>query len=110
MERLAVGDIVVTIFPFSDLKGHKKRPALILAKAEFGKLITCQITSKPYSSKTAVKLIKLDFLEGSLPITSFIRPDKLFTAESSIILRRAGRIKKDKLDKALLILQKLFKN
>lgn len=108
MERFEVGDIVLVLFPFSDLRGQKLRPALVLAEAEFNNVILCQITSKPYSSKTAIKLTASEFTEGNLPITSYIRPDKLFTAESSIIQKVAGKLNKKKKRSVLTVMRKIF--
>jgi mRNA interferase MazF len=101
MEKFTVGNVVLVAFPFSNLKGHKIRPALVLAIVEFDNLILCQITSKPYSSKTAIKLEKSDFESGSLPIVSFIRPDKLFTADKTIIREVAGKLS-PKIEKVVL--------
>ena len=39
------GDIVVLNFPFSDLSGTKRRPALVLADLAGNDIILCQITS-----------------------------------------------------------------
>ncbi len=36
---LVVGSVVLVTFPFSDLKGQKVRPALVLANVEFDNLI-----------------------------------------------------------------------
>lgn len=93
MEKFAVGSIVLVTFPFSNLKGKKIRPALVLARVEFDNLVLCQITSKPYSSKTAIPIELSDFAEGSLPVVSFVRPDKLFTADISIVKNTAGKLK-----------------
>ncbi|MBI2314961.1 type II toxin-antitoxin system PemK/MazF family toxin [Candidatus Daviesbacteria bacterium] len=92
MGKFAVGSVVLVNFPFSNLKGQKIRPALVLAQVEFDNLILCQITSKPYSSKTAIKVKQSDFTGGGLPVVSFARPDKLFTADSSIIKNTAGEL------------------
>lgn len=92
MVKFAVGEVVLVSFPFSNLQGQKIRPALVLAKAEQGDLILCQITSNPYSSKLAIKIDQNSFEQGQLPITSYIRPNKLFTANSSIIKKSAGRL------------------
>ena len=92
MEKFAVGSIVLVSFPFSNLKGKKIRPALVLAQVEFENLILCQITSNPYSSNSAIKIEFADFEEGKLPITSYVRPDKLFTADTSIIESTAGKL------------------
>lgn len=85
MGKFAVGEVVLVLFPFSNLRGQKIKQALVLAKAELGDLILCQITSKPYSSKRAIRIKSEDFKKGSLPVVSYVRPNKLFTANSSII-------------------------
>ncbi len=90
MGKFAVGSVVLVAFPFSDLRNVKVRPALVLAQAEFGNLILCQITSKPYSSKKAVRIVLADFATGGLPIVSYVRPDKLFTADTTIIKNTVG--------------------
>ena len=92
MGKFAVGTIVLVTFPFSNLKGQKVRPALVLANVGFDNLILCQITSKPYTSKIAISLKSADFAKGSLPIASFVRPDKLFTADTTIIKKAVGQL------------------
>lgn len=108
MEKLTVGNVVLVAFPFSNLKGKKIRPALILAHVEFDNLILCQITSRPYSSKTAIRVEHADFAKGRLPLTSFIRPDKLFTADASIIKSIAGKLSKKTTDSILQRVRNLF--
>lgn len=108
MAKFAVGTIVSVLFPFSNLKGNKIRPALVLANSEFDNLILCQITSKHYSSKTAIRIEKNDFDEGNLPIASFVRPDKLFTADTSIVKNTLGKLKAKKRNKILQRVRKLF--
>lgn len=108
MEKFAIGSVVLVSFPFSNLKGKKIRPALVLSKVEFGNLILCQITSKSYSSKTAISIEQSDFVEGILPLKSFARPDKLFTANTSIIRRKAGELKASKIKEILQRVRKLF--
>ena len=46
MERFVKGDIVVLNFPFTDLTGYKKRPALVVSTLSGNDFILCQITSK----------------------------------------------------------------
>ena len=106
--KFTVGDIVLVNFPFSNLKGQKVRPALVLALSEFGNLILCQITSKPYTSKTSIQLNSSDFKSGSLPIVSFVRPDKLFTADETIIKGTAGKLQKQSKNKILKKVRSLF--
>lgn len=92
MGKFAVGSVVSVTFPFSNLKGQKVRPALVLANVEFGNLILCQITSKSYTSKIAICIKSEDFDKGNLPVTSYVRPDKLFTADTTIIKDIAGQL------------------
>ncbi len=98
MEKLTVGSVVLVSFPFSNLKGRKIRPALVLAQVEFNNLILCQITSKSYSSKTAISIEHSDFEEGMLPLKSFVRPGKLFTADRSILKSNAGMLKSNQIN------------
>ncbi len=92
MGKFAVGSVVLVMFPFSNLKGQKVRPALVLANVEFDNLILCQITSKPYISKIAISIKSTNFRKGGLPVESFVRPDKLFTADATIIKNTVGQL------------------
>ena len=92
MGKFTVGSVVLVTFPFSNLKGQKLRPALVLAKVEFNNLILCQITSKPYTSKISIRLKPTDFATGGLPVISYVRPDKLFTADATIIKKTIGKL------------------
>ena len=108
MEKFTIGSVVLVSFPFSNLKGKKIRPALVLAQVEFDNLILCQITSKSYSSKTAISIEQFDFAEGTLPLKSFVRPDKLFTADMSILKGKAGELTSSKRRTILQKVRKLF--
>lgn len=108
MEKFTVGTIVLVTFPFSNLKGQKVRPALVLANVDFGNLILCQITSKSYSSKTAMAIKQSDFSKGQLPIVSYARPDKLFTADKAIIKSIAGRLTEKRIQSILKKVRRMF--
>ena len=108
MEKFVAGAIVSVLFPFSNLKGKKVRPAMVLTNVEFDNLILCQITSRPYSSKTAIRIEESDFANGKLPVVSFVRPDKLFTADISIIKASLGKLNIKKRDKILQSVRELF--
>ncbi|MDZ4719669.1 MAG: type II toxin-antitoxin system PemK/MazF family toxin [Roseiflexaceae bacterium] len=97
MGAFVKGDIVVAYFPFSDLSDAKKRPALVLASLRGNDVILCQITSQTVRDSDAIVLDQADFIDGGLRQTSNIRPNRLFTAEDSIILYRAGAIRIQKL-------------
>jgi mRNA interferase MazF len=91
----AVGLVVLVPFPFSDLTQAKLRPAVVLADASRDDWILCQVTSNPYSDPQAITLADSDFRTGSLRVTSFARPGKLFTANSSLLVRQVGSLKNE---------------
>ncbi len=95
MGVFTVGDVVLIPFPYADFTRYKKRPVLVIGQAEFNNLILCQITSKATTSKRAIKLSSADFLKGGLNAESYIRPDKLFTVEQSIIEAKLGTLKNE---------------
>ena len=108
MGKFTVGSVVLVTFPFSNLKGQKLRPALVLANVEFNNLILCQITSKPYTSKISIILKPTDFATGGLPVVSYVRPDKLFTADSAIIKKTVGQLTPATKDTVLKNVSALF--
>ncbi len=89
----AIGRVVLVPFPFSDLSQAKLRPAVVLADADREDWILCQITSNPYGDPRAVALADTDFRTGSLRVMSYVRPGKLFTANSSLMMTQVGSLK-----------------
>jgi mRNA interferase MazF len=96
--KFVKGDVVVIPFPFSDLSQSKRRPALVLTSLEGDDAVLCQITSKNIADRYAIPVDDSDFESGDLKQPSNIRPNRLFTADTHIILYRVGTIKKDKLN------------
>ena len=101
MARLIKGDVVVVPFPFSDLTQSKKRPALVISVLEGDDLILCQITSQLIKDNYSILIDDNDFKEGSLKQQSNLRPNRIFTADSHIVLYRVGNLKSDKLNKII---------
>ncbi len=94
------GDVVVVPFPFSDLSGSKRRPALVLAELKGSDVILCQITTRARAGY-AIALEAGDFASGGLLHDSEARPDKLFTADRDLILSVVGRLKLAKLSEVV---------
>ena len=109
MAKFIKGDVVVIPFPFSDLSQSKRRPALIIAPLEGDDAILCQITSKTIKDIYSISIDDSDFDAGSLKQSGNIRPNRLFTADSHIILYRAGHIKNDKLNQVIEKLVEIIK-
>ncbi len=98
MGRFIKGDVVIVDFPFSDLSGVKKRPALVISQLNRDDAIVCQITTKNSSDGYSIQLDASDFMTGSLKHPSNIRPNRLFTVDTNIISGTAGRIKPAKIE------------
>ena len=97
METSLKGSVVIVRFPFSDLTGSKKRPALIIADWGGDDVILAQITSIAHKDVFAVILNDPDFSNGSLNKESFIHPNKLFTADRATFLNSIGTLSKVKM-------------
>ena len=92
----SVGSVVLVRFPFSDLSASKLRPAVVLAGVDRDDWILCQITSNPYADTRAVEIGDSDFASGNLMRTSYARPGKLFSANTSLMQRVAGDLTQSK--------------
>ena len=110
MERFIKGDRVVIPFPFSDLTGTKRRPVLVITNLKGEDLILCQITSKRVKDEYAITITEEDFEEGGLKQESNVRPNKIFTADVSIILYKVGRLKREKVEKIIETIVEIIKN
>jgi mRNA interferase MazF len=99
--RFIKGDVVVVPFPFSDLTQSKKRPALVISVLEGDDLILCQITSQLIKDNYSILIDDKDFKEGSLKQQSNLRPNRIFTADSHVVLYRVGNLKSDKLNEII---------
>lgn len=101
MARFVKSDIVVVSFPFSDFTQSKRRPALVLAELSGDDRILCQITSQNICDKYSIEIVNEDFEYGSLRQKSNIRPNRIFTCDSRIILYQVGCLKLDRVNEAI---------
>jgi len=110
MEGLVKGDVVIMLFPFSDLSSSRKRPAVVVANLTGDDYILAQITSvEVRKDEYAITLEVKDFRQGRLPVSSLIRPNKLFTADKSIISTKVGTLKDEKIKEVQERLVNIFK-
>jgi len=108
MGKPVIGEVVVFPFPQTNLQSGKRRPALVVADLKGDDLILCQITSQARSDGYSVPLTAADFERGRLVRDSFIRPNRLFTVEQSVILYAAGKVKPEKLNEIRAKIRGLF--
>ena len=91
------GDIILIMFPFSNLKDYKVRPAILISGNNMAHLEDkwfCPITSKPGQGK-----IKLEgfVTRGHLDKESFAKPTVVATINQSRIIKQIGKIAPEKL-------------
>ena len=108
MGKPVAGDVVVVPFPQTDLKPRKLRPALTLVDLPGDDLILCQITTQSRHDGFSISLDHADFSNGQLPLASFIRVNRVFTVDQSVIVRTAGSVNQAKLQGVLAAVRKVF--
>ena len=109
MAAPSIGTVILIPFPFSDLSNSKLRPAVVLANAERGDFVLCQVTSKSYADRRAIELTNASFSSGSLLITSYARPAKLFTANQTLIKSEVGKLTDAAFEEIINAVVKLMK-
>jgi mRNA interferase MazF len=109
MEKPLKGEVIVIPFPFTNMNAAKRRPALVLANIRGDDVITCPISSQARGADYAIPLEDSDFSKGKLPLASFIRPNVLFTADKSLIEKKIGALKKNKIDEVIEQVCKILK-
>lgn len=90
------GDIVLIPFPFTNLKGFKKRPAVILYNDDIDIVVTFITTKLKWSELTDVMLEPDD--DNRLKKTSLIRTNKLATLDTELVIGKLGELSQPKLN------------
>ena len=70
---------------------------MVVASLTGDDVLVCQITSKTVSDPYGIAVSGADFAFGKLHQDSNIRPNRLFTADSAIVLYRAGKLTTNKM-------------
>ncbi len=108
MGKPVAGEVVVLPFPQTDLQAGKRRPALVVVDLTGDDLILCQITSQSRRDSYSIPLSTTNFERGHLNVDSFIRTNRLFTVEQSVILYSAAKVKPSKLSEVRAKIRELF--
>ena len=98
MGAFVKGDVVVVLFPFSDLSSAKKRPAVVVADLPGNDVVLCMVTGQAVRDSNAIALEDTDFDSGSLQKPSNIRPNRLFTADGTLVDYRVGVLSPSKIN------------
>jgi mRNA interferase MazF len=96
MTTFEPGAVVLVRFPFTDLTGSKKRPALVVSSLEHQKtgrdVIVAAITGQGIEDPRAFDHIVQDWASCGLIAPSKVRCGKLVTLERSMVRRTLGRM------------------
>ncbi len=92
------GDIILLSFPFTDLKGTKIRPALILVVSDLDVIVAFITTQFKWKNPYDV-LLEPNDLNG-LKKTSLLRLSKITTIDKDLILGKLGEL--DSLDMQII--------
>jgi mRNA interferase MazF len=65
-------------------------------------------SSCPFRRGYSIALVKDDFARGKLAVDSFIRPNRLFTVEQSVVVYTAGQVLDAKLAETLAKIRGIF--
>ena len=99
------GDLVLIVFPFSDLKGVKVRPAVVISSDKYNQksqdalfmLISSNVVN-PRSTDYFITNTHLDFKNTGLKQSSLVKVDKIVSLLQSISKRQLGVLSKDMQD------------
>jgi len=98
------GDILLVKFPFTNLLKSKKRPVLVIKNEnELNDIVCFQITSNREESNL-LKLNDKDFINSNLTLESYVKYDKCFTLNTSIVDKKIATVN----DTLLTTLKQLF--
>jgi mRNA interferase MazF len=109
--RYKRGDIVLVSFPFTDLSSSKRRPALVVSPDSFNDamkdLVLAAITSQG-AEVGALTNDQSDCIDGILPKKSVVKPAKLFTMHTTLVVKKICAMRPEKLLIVLTEIRQFF--
>jgi mRNA interferase MazF len=84
------GDVILISFPFTDLKGEKARPAMVLVVSDLDVIIAFITTQFKWQSTFDI-FLEPDDLNG-LKKTSLLRLSKITTIDKDLVLGKLGEL------------------
>ena len=87
--------LVARPFPFTDLSATKRRPVLALtAPDSYGDFVALPVTSRR-QAEHGLPLAPADLVQGSLPVASWIRTDRIVTLNASLVVKSIGHVSEE---------------
>ncbi|MEK6825909.1 MAG: type II toxin-antitoxin system PemK/MazF family toxin [Nanoarchaeota archaeon] len=106
-------DLLLVPFPFSDQSGRKVRPVIVVSNADYNDhsedVIVIGVTSNILREKYTIPLVNNDLEEGKLSTPCCIKVENILRLEKGLIIKKIGRIKKEKLEMVFNILDSILK-
>ncbi len=97
------GDVVLVPYPFGERAGGRKRPALIISPTEYNQktseLIIAQITGRLSGEARLGDYTIESWKDANLPRPALVRC-RLATLQTSLVLRRLGKLTEADFNKA----------
>ncbi len=84
------GDVLIINFPFTDGRGSKRRPVMVIKDTNDKDLLIAKITSQLYTTRFDIRL--QDWKNAGLISPSVIRTHKIQTLYTSLIFGHIGRL------------------
>jgi mRNA interferase MazF len=101
------GDIVLTLFPFTDLSGSKRRPALVLYAGKEDIILSFITSNIEHINEFDLVIYPNQF--NKLKVASAIRVSKIATLHKSLIIGKVGDLQNDIQNQIDVLLQRLLK-
>lgn len=107
-------DLLLVPFPFSDQSERKVRPVIVLSNNEFNEysedIIVVGVTSNISKDKYTLKLDNKNLEEGELITNCIIKVENILKLDKRLIIKKIGKVKKEKLKMMIKILNDIFKS
>ncbi len=106
-------DLLLVPFPFSDQSGRKVRPVVVLSNDSYNSrsedVLVIGVTSNITRETYTLSLTNSDLDEGKLFTPCCIKADNVLRLEKGLIIKKIGKVKKEKFKKVLEVLDTILK-
>ena len=106
-----VGDVVLALFPFTNLQDAKIRPVLVIADVSYPNeqdWMVCEVTSQPRADVRQLPIADNDLASGRLLRSSWVRPDRVMTLNDVVFRRTIARLSDARLGEILSEIRAIF--
>ena len=90
-------DLLLVPFPFSDQKGSKIRPVVVISNNDFNKYsedtLVVGVTSNISKDKYTINLTNNDLEEGKLSVVCCIKSENILGIDRELVIKKIGKVK-----------------